>query len=67
MTEAIMKVRMCSLGLAAAVFLAASAASAAVSVPTDPGQRVIYFNQQGKAQSAPTHDAELWGRAALGG
>jgi hypothetical protein len=73
----------CSLGLAAAVLLAASAASAAVagvqssgtqapaSVATtnsmDSGQRVIFFNKQGKEQRAPTHYAELWGDAALGG
>jgi hypothetical protein len=74
--------RGCSLELAAAVLLAASAASAAVagmqssgtqasaSVTTNrmaTGQRVIFFSKQGKVQSAPTHYAELWGDAALGG
>jgi hypothetical protein len=72
-TEAAMKMRTCSLGLAAAVLLAASVASAAVPASsttmnsTDAGQRVIFFNKQGKEQSAPSHYAELWGDAALGG
>jgi hypothetical protein len=77
-----MKMRTCSLGLATAVLLAASTASAAVAaVPSsgtqapasvttnsmDSGQRVIFFNRQGKEQSAQSYYAELWGRAALGG
>jgi hypothetical protein len=31
------------------------------------GQRVIYFNKEGKEQIAPTHYAELWGGADSGG
>jgi hypothetical protein len=71
--------RTCSLALAVAVLLTASAASAAVpgvqssgtQVPTmnnrNSAQRAIFFNKQGKEQSAPSHYAELWGDAALGG
>jgi hypothetical protein len=78
-----MKMRTCSLRLTAAVLLTASTASAAIagaqssgteapaSVTTrntmDTSQRVIFFNKQGKEQSAPTHYAEFWGDAALGG
>jgi hypothetical protein len=75
--EPAMKMRTRSLGLAAAVLLTVSAALAAVADAKSPesttmnsaniGQRVIFFNKQGKEQSAPTHYVELWGEAALGG
>jgi hypothetical protein len=77
-----MKSRTPSLVLAAAVLLAASAASAAVPnmqssgtqtrapamTQSDNGnQRVTFFNKQGDVQNAPTHYAQIWGDAALGG
>jgi hypothetical protein len=30
-------------------------------------QRVTFFNKQGHVQNAPTHYAQIWGDAALGG
>jgi hypothetical protein len=75
-----MKPRTPSLVLAAAVLLAASAASAAVPSMQSSGmqtrtltqsgndnQRVTFFNKRGNAQNAPTPYAQIWGDAALGG
>jgi hypothetical protein len=82
-TEVTMKMRTSLAVLAAATLFVASAVSAAVAaVPSsgtqvpassattnsmENGQRVIFFNEQGKQQSAPSHYAELWGEAASGG
>jgi predicted phage tail protein len=77
-----MKPRTPALVLATAVLLAASAASAAVpsmqslstqtrapamSQSDNGNQRVTFFNKQGHVQNAPTHYAQIWGDAALGG
>jgi hypothetical protein len=77
-----MKLRTPSLVLAAAVLLAASAASAAIPSMQSSGtqarapamsqsdngsQRVTFFNKQGHVQNAPTPYAQIWGDAALGG
>jgi hypothetical protein len=70
-----------STALAAALLLARVSVASAAGVPPlrvqtstgstatpnrNGGETVTYYNQQGKAQTAPTHFAEIWGDAGLG-
>jgi len=68
-----------SIALAATVLLAGCSVAAAAGmtskasppVNTTPHwnseQRVTYFNKQGSERNTPTHFAEIWGDASLGG
>jgi hypothetical protein len=39
----------------------------AMTLSGNDSQRVTFFNKQGEVKKAPTHYAEIWGDAALGG
>jgi Spy/CpxP family protein refolding chaperone len=72
-----MKTPQSSIALAAMVLVASCTVAAAATMPsTQPvtatphwnnGNKVTYFNKQGKQQNTATHFAQVWGDASLGG
>jgi hypothetical protein len=71
-----MKTPQSSIALAAMALVASCTVAAAATMLSHPasmtphwnnGNKVTFFNKQGKQQDTPTHFAQIWGDASLGG